>query len=270
MAVEKRLLITGCGRSGTKFAASLLQHLGLDVRHEEMGADGIATWCMAVQSDDSPWGGGRRSVKFATILHQVRHPLAVIPSLTTFTPPSWEFIAQHVSCPISEPILLRAAKYWYYWNLEAEKIAQWRYRIETLPNIFPAFCSRVGVKPDPTALAKTSTMVNSRKTRPALRWARYILDRLRLVPSKPAFDFLYNRNSCYLGHPFTWDVLEQHAPGWSKRIAELSIRYGYTAQDDLIAAGLSHHDSKDIQDGSLQPIGPIDTDTLEQGEGDIN
>jgi hypothetical protein len=96
---EKRLLVTGCGRSGTKFIAALLQNLGMDVRHEQMGADGIATWCMAVESDDSPWGGGRRGVHFKTILHQVRHPLKVIPSLLTFTSPSWEFIEQYVPCP---------------------------------------------------------------------------------------------------------------------------------------------------------------------------
>ena len=140
-AIDKRLLVTGCGRSGTKYTAELLQKLGLDVRHEEMGADGISTWCMAVDSEDSPWGGGRRNIRFDARLHQVRHPLRVIPSLTTFTAPSWDFIAQHIPCAADEPILIRAAKYWYYWNLEAEKIATWRYRIETLPNVFQEFCS---------------------------------------------------------------------------------------------------------------------------------
>ena len=253
-AVEKRLLVTGCGRSGTKYTAELLQNLGLDVQHEEMGADGIATWCMAVDCAGSPWGGGRRGIKFGTILHQVRHPLKVIPSLTTFTAPSWRFIAKFVPVAPNEPILLRAAKYWYYWNQQAERISGWRYRIETLSNIYPEFCSRVGVTMDRAALESTSTLVNSRKTKRGLRWVRYILDRLHLGQSSTKFDFLYNRDASYVDRPFTWDVLERCAPGWSKRIQEESIRYGYSAADDMVAAGLVPEESKDVKHGAVQPV----------------
>ena len=49
------------------------------------------------------------------------------------------FIAKYIPAPANEPILLRATKYWYYWNREAERISQWRYRLETLTNIFPEF-----------------------------------------------------------------------------------------------------------------------------------
>lgn len=38
------LLITGCGRSGTHFTARLLQEIGLDVGHETLGKDGVASW----------------------------------------------------------------------------------------------------------------------------------------------------------------------------------------------------------------------------------
>jgi hypothetical protein len=245
--------VTGCGRSGTKYTAELLQKLGLDIRHEEMGADGIATWCMAVDSEDSPWGGGRRGIRFGAILHQVRHPLKVIPSLTTFTAPSWEFIEKHIPCPANEPILLRAAKYWYYWNEQTEKVATWRYRIETLPNVFQEFCTRAGVNANADALEHTSTMVNSRKTRSFLKWARWILDYVRVGQSTCKLDFMYKRDSSYVDEPFTWAVLEKCAPGWSKKIQEMSMRYGYTAADDMIAAGLVAESDKDIQDGAVQP-----------------
>ena len=237
--IDKRLLVTGCGRSGTKYTAALLQKLGLDVRHEEMGADGIATWCMAVDSDDSPWGGGRRGIRFGATLHQVRHPLSVIPSLTTFTAPSWDYIARFVPCKPDQPMIVRAAEYWYHWNIEAERTATWRFRIEKLPNVFREFCNRAGVRPDPEALRTTSTLVHSRKTRPWLRWARWVLDYTGIGQSTRKLDFMYNRDASYVGGPFTWEALEQHAPGWAKPIQEMAIRYGYTVADDMVAAGLT-------------------------------
>ena len=254
MTLEKHLLITGCGRSGTKYTSALLANLGLDVPHEKMGKDGIVAWCLAVDCDDSPWGGGRRGITFKKILHQVRHPLKVIPSLTTFTPRSWEFIERHIPCPMDKPTLLRATKYWYYWNAEAERTAHWRYRVEAIDSAFTEFCYHVGVKANRAALRKTSTLSYSRKSRPSLKWARDNLDRLHLGQSTPWLDFMYNRNLSYIGLPFTWDVLEEHAPGWGKRIQELSYHYGYTADDDRVAVGLVREESKDIQHAAVQTI----------------
>src|SRR5690349_19921175 len=141
--MDKRLLVTGCGRSGTKYTAELLKKLGLDVPHEHMGVDGIATWCMAVACDYSPWGGGSRDVRFGTVIHLVLQSTKVTPALTTITTTSWECIVIVIPCPVDEPILLRATKHRYYCNLEAEKVASWRYRLETLPNVFQEFCTRV-------------------------------------------------------------------------------------------------------------------------------
>ena len=107
---------------------------------------------------------------------------------------------------------------------------------------------------DRAALENTSTLVNSRKTKPGLRWARYILDRLRLGQSSTRFDFLYNREAHYVEQPFTWEALERHAPGWSKRIQEESIRYGYSAADDMVAAGLAPAESKDVKHCAVQPV----------------
>jgi hypothetical protein len=254
LAEKGLILVTGCGRSGTKYTAELLQRVGLDVLHEKMGADGIATWCMAVDSCDSPWGGGRHDLKFKTILHQVRHPLKVIPSLTTFTARSWQFIERYVPCPQSDPVILRAAKYWYYWNLEAEKIASWRYRIEALPQIFDEFCRRLGVEPRREALAQTSTMTNSRKTRPEFQFLRQLLDRLHLGQSSTALEFIYDPQWGYLdGVEFTWDVLEGHAPGWSQRIRETATRYGYVAADDNGAARFASAMLEDVQGRAVQP-----------------
>jgi len=228
--LEKRVLIVGCGRSGTKYAATLITNLGLDVPHEVMGKDGIATWCMAVDCEDSPWGGGRRGIAFKTILHQVRHPLKVIPSFTTANKQSWKFIERYVPISADEPVLLRATKYWYYWNLESERAAQWTYRVEDLNNIFPEFCARLGVNADYGILQKTNTSINTRKPSGSAR-PRSLLG--WLARGRPAEKT--DESFSYTGEPFTWAVLEKHAPGWSSRIMDLARRYGYSVEDDHLA-----------------------------------
>src|SRR6185437_5691190 len=52
------ILITGHPRSGTGSAAALCRQFGLDVRHEEVGEDGIASWMMAVDDWNIPYHDG--------------------------------------------------------------------------------------------------------------------------------------------------------------------------------------------------------------------
>ncbi len=227
-----RVLITGCGRSGTRYAAKLLAGLRLNVRHEEFGSDGAASWCMAVDADAVPWGSGRRGCRFTTVLHQVRHPLRVIPSLTTFSGPSWDFIARHIDCPPSDPAIVRGAKYWFYWNRLAERYAQWTYRVEHLPAVYDEFCHRLGVPVDRRVLERTSTKVNSRRRTPLLRTMQRVFDKLGYAPRSKRLDFLYSDRATYHNCPFTWDELERLAPGWSAPVLEEARRYGYTKADD--------------------------------------
>ena len=103
-------------------------------------------------------------------------------------------------------------------------------------------------------LHHTSTLVNSRKTRGGLRLERrWILDYVRVGQSTRKLDFMYKRDSNYVGEAFTWAVLEKCAPGWSKRIQEMSMRYGYTLADDMVAAGLGSDRPRDIEDAAVQP-----------------
>ena len=59
--MAKKIAVTGTGRSGTNFFAALLSELGKDVRHEEMGADGIASWCLVADVSDAVYGPGALS-----------------------------------------------------------------------------------------------------------------------------------------------------------------------------------------------------------------
>jgi hypothetical protein len=148
------LLITGCPRSGTKYVSHLLTELGREIGHEKMGRHGIASWCMAVQAQKAPWGPAREHHHtFDVILHQVRNPKVVIPSMSTLKDQSWEFVYEHTPCDRTEPLVLRAAKAWYHWNLHAQSVAHWRYRVEQLEDAFPEFCEWACVRPDRAVLS---------------------------------------------------------------------------------------------------------------------
>jgi hypothetical protein len=120
------LLITGTGRAGTKYMSKTFQHiLSLDLPHEIIGKQGSVSWTFAVKSPYGtgyPWNcpenkprqplgdglccvfgksngkiGSQHahlpiSVRFETILHQTRHPVNNIASLTTMSFLSWRYI----------------------------------------------------------------------------------------------------------------------------------------------------------------------------------
>ena len=50
----------------------------MDVLHETIGRDGLASWFLAVDTEWVPWGPTSGQFSFDTIVHQVRHPLHVI------------------------------------------------------------------------------------------------------------------------------------------------------------------------------------------------
>ena len=197
LTYEVNCLITGCGRSGTVYVSCLLDELGADVPHETMGLDGIASWLLAVDAGQAPWGPLRRMFQYRTIVHQVRHPLAAIASAQTFRPESWEYICGHIPCDVTEPLLLRCGKYWHYWNLKAELTSEWTYRIEELPRVFDRLCDTVGVFPDRSRLAAVPADLNSRK-------GRY--------------------------SAITWNDLAELDPELTQKIHAQAMRYGYAAE----------------------------------------
>ena len=168
----RKFLVTGSGRSGTRYTALLLSELGLDVRHESLGSEGIVSWYAATDSDAVPYGPPSSRLVFRHVFHQVRHPLRVIPSLATLRPETWAFVARHVPCSPDDPPLVRCAKLWLHWNLLAERRAEWRYRIEDLPDIFDEFCRRFGVPCDRRALERLPRDVNTRPPRLATWFSR--------------------------------------------------------------------------------------------------
>ena len=70
--IEGQLLVTGCPRSGTRFAAEFFQANGLDIQHERAGKHGTVEWRHAYT----------RKPVFQSVISLSRHPMLTIRSLT--------------------------------------------------------------------------------------------------------------------------------------------------------------------------------------------
>ncbi|MCP5203915.1 MAG: hypothetical protein H6992_07090 [Pseudomonadales bacterium] len=198
------------------------------MRHEKIGADGVVSWCMTVESNEAPWGSSRCGYEFEHIFHQVRHPLKTIPSITTFKETSWRYIEQWCHCSPSDPLMLKAAKYWLHWNERAEEIADWRYRIEDFHDVYPEFCERIGIKPDQSILNSYAKNINTRDYGKLLHIYDELCMKMGIYPKKCVRQFLSGRKAMRQSTPeFTWDQLRDVDPLICDRIHMKTDEYGY-------------------------------------------
>jgi hypothetical protein len=151
-------LITGCGRSGTSYTAAALRACGLDVGHEEPGVGGVVSSVWVVEDTYYPSFHAQHRPQFDLVLHQVRHPLPTIGSLTTAQDSSLRWNARHIELDLHQEKVLVAAQYWLNWNLLCESRAQYRYRIEAVTPGFRLVAPEVSVR------------LNSRKHR-QVKWS---------------------------------------------------------------------------------------------------
>lgn len=182
---RRKLLITGCGRSGTLYATELWRALGLDIRHERpvppngvMGKDGMASWFMAADDPQPPSGPSPLGYKFDKTIHQVRHPLKVIASVAQFIlregqrapgfierniPETKLSFEELIYLEPKQQLLLRASRYWYFWNKLAEKKADYRVRVENLETELPELCQMVGIEYYPALVPPIAKNINARQ-----------------------------------------------------------------------------------------------------------
>ena len=199
--IERELLITGCARSGTTYISQLFKKSGLDLSHDHeygsVGRYGLSSWLLVPDATHAPWGPVRHDCLFHHIFHQTRHPLQVISSVYTTEPKiSWVFILENVpEITWEDRHVVKAAKYWYYWNAMAEKIAEWRYPIEEIASVLPEMERRLQITLDPSLV---DTLPNNTNTRGAH------------------------------AKDFTWEDLQKELdPELFWKIAEMARRYGY-------------------------------------------
>jgi len=198
----RSLLIIGCARSGTTYIARALRQRGLHIGHEQMKKDGSSSWPLAVLPVKDRSGIRPGKYRFAHIFHQVRDPLKVISSVyMTEGRQSWNYIMKHLpEIAMSDSHLVKCAKYWYYWNLHAEKNAEWTYAIEDLDNKWDEFDARLGKKLLPATRINVPKDKNTRLT----------------------------KNRTY----FTWNDLKQELePELYMNIKQLAQKYGYATEN---------------------------------------
>lgn len=180
---RKKLLITGCGRSGTLYAAEVWRRLGLDIRHERpiphhgtMGEDGASSWLMAVNDPNPPFGASAADYEFEVTIHQVRHPLKVIASTAQFILAKGELAPNYIERNIPEfrlspeeevlterqQLILQAARYWYHWNRLAEAKATLTVQLEQFEKALPDLCEMVGIDYQEEALESVAPNTNHR------------------------------------------------------------------------------------------------------------
>jgi hypothetical protein len=187
-ASPKKIAILGTGRSGTNFFAAVLSELGKDVKHESLGSDGIASWCLVADVEDAVYGPGGATLDPSFVVgHQVRHPLKAIGSLTTFNRSSWRFISDN-SPELPRRIMHRAMKHWLDWNTRASDLASHTWKLEDLDTNQPSILNELGwdVSPEEwkaayerarhganTGAARSENSLFNPKVGPITQWRRY-------------------------------------------------------------------------------------------------
>lgn len=196
------LLITGCARSGTTYISEVLKLGGLDIRHEQVGKDGISSWFMCIEADHVPWKSrpSAAGFRFDHIFHQVRHPLKVISSVFgTEHRKAIEYFSKNIpEISDKDSLVVKSAKYWYYWNLYAEQKAEWRYQVEQIDSCLEEMGQRLGIVLDKAILQQVPRDANHRKKTTDLTWAQ---------------------------------LKNEISPDLFSKIQEMALRYGYSIVD---------------------------------------
>jgi hypothetical protein len=226
---KKRLLVTGCGRSGTKYIARILQRAGLDIGHETMGEHGISSWYMTVNAVSAPFGDGRAGYVFENTLHQIRHPLAVIDSLVAspLKKESWDFICRYMPISMDEPLLTRCAKYWLHWNCAAEKIADVSYRVENLGSDYNEQFHRLNIDLDSAIIDLLPSDSNTRRYGYFYHAYDELCGRLRIRPSDTLRRFLSKGQASRPASGLSWDDLRRIDATLERNVREKADVYGY-------------------------------------------
>lgn len=167
-------LVTGTPRSGTHYTSAVLKEIGLKVRHEELDEDGTVSW-KHIGSGFFNVAERKRTTEisdpgFTHVIHQVRHPLKSISSMQTLRACSWDFMARHVKIDLKASLPIKSMQAWVGWNGLIEERAQWRFRIEDIPDVFGELLERLGQKPCPLPNLDRQTRESRSDRYPSLTW----------------------------------------------------------------------------------------------------
>jgi len=189
------IAVVGCGHSGTFHISEVFQRIGVDIRHEQVGRDGVAGWNYThLLREQFPEFG---LTVDATVFHQVRNPLNVTSSLTTMEDDTWEEVGRRAAFrgidwnPLLDQHPIRGMKYWLLWNEFASGIADYSYRIEAIKTAFPVMLNMMGV---------------------------HVVDLPRVSRNMNKHEYSYN---------YEWSDLEAADSVLCERVRQMSVEYGY-------------------------------------------
>ena len=140
-----KILITGCGRSGTQYLSKILNYHNLEFLHEDIrGKDGTISWFLMFDRQDIPyWNISKKDYlnfkpnytnHFNKKILLVRNPLDVITSLNnTINNKLLEYIRKCIpEIKNTDSNLLQIMKYYLYWNLSGLKTCDFYIKIENI------------------------------------------------------------------------------------------------------------------------------------------
>lgn len=172
------LLVTGCGRSGTTWTAEVIRKAGWPCGHEMLFCHGdddpdtfLAANAAEVSGTAAPYAERLHREPGVTIVHQVRHPLAVVRSAMHRKPARQSARNRRARwrnsvCPIldqypKQPV--SALAYWVHWNRLVEPYATCRWRIEDLwaatPGAIAGLTATLDVSGRQTAVSRVRAAV---------------------------------------------------------------------------------------------------------------
>ena len=184
----RSILVVGHPRCGSGYMSALFKALGLDVKHEAMGRDGISSWMFAVDADSCPYGedeSARRKAlsRFRHTVHHVRDPREAIPSIireNLHSPESYafrrRFILEHCGVDLDalSSDLERAVASYVHWNRIIEQTRpDLRVRVEDAEQDLTDFARQRNLVPPGHRLAAPPPRdVNSNKAYKGQRYAK--------------------------------------------------------------------------------------------------
>lgn len=199
---ERRVLVLGTPRGGTKYMAAVLRAAGLDVGHEETGTEGTVTHYFVIDTDDYSLAGRRpqgdhpderrSDFDFRFVLHQTRHPLPAIASIRdNMGARYFRWVARHTHLNADWPPLYRAAWLWLHWHVRIDaQSPDLTFAVEHLADEWEDVCDQIGLFID--------------------------------FPRHVEYSTSRSRN-----HPLGWSELDDMDPVLSGRIREKAMDYGY-------------------------------------------
>jgi hypothetical protein len=164
-----KLLITGCGRSGTAFIAKILRIVDLEATHEVLFNPVRCSWPHEHIGIESSWLAVPHLHKLpldVVVFHQLRNPFDVIRSLMGydfFNRPESKayrnFVYEHEpSIKKLTTDIDRCIAYWILWNTRVQKRAEFTYQLEELtPSRLRDFLSHAGTDVSLAALVSAFT-----------------------------------------------------------------------------------------------------------------